>query len=181
MAIELPQDSALGAKVNQFPLKQYTKIKEIIDTINSIFSGTAITTDTVSESTSGAGVTVDGMLIIDNSISNASSITSSGAVTGGYFKDGVQTLSGPGAISVIKGRTEVTSTGVDALTLAAGTDGMKKAIYMVVDGGDATITPTGLLGYTTIKFTAVGQGVELVYSSSQSKWVVVGNNGATLA
>lgn len=183
MAINYPKGYALGSnQVREFPAKQYEKITEIIDKINeiSVTSGTLIA-DTISEKTTATGVTIDGLLIKDNAIVNASAISSSGVITSAIFADGVQTLSGPGAISITKGRTEITTTGADAFTLANATDGFKKSIYMVVDGGDGTITPTGLLGFSTIKFTAVGQGVELVYSSSQSKWVIVGNNGATLA
>ena len=50
---------------------------------------------------------------------------------------------------------------------------------MIVDGGDGTLTPTTLAGGTTITFNDVGDGVVLVYGTAG--WVVVGNNGATIA
>lgn len=181
MAIEYPRNTTLGAKVNAFPEVQYAKIKEIIDALNNIIDG-SISTDVISEQTAAAGVTIDGLLIKDNAIVNATSVSASTNVTSGYFTDGVQAITGPGAISVTKGRTEITTTGADAFTLAAGTsDGMEKSVYFVSKVGNATITPTGLLGFTTITLTAVGQGVTMKYSASQSKWAIVGNHGATIA
>ncbi len=145
------------------------------------FNTLGLFTDIISEQTVATGVTIDGLLIIDNSISNAASISSAGSITSGFFADGVQAITGSGAINVTKGRTEINTTGGGVYTLANGTDGQQKSIYMVVDAGDAVITPTGLLGFTTITLSAVGQGVTLTYSTSQSKWACVGNNGAVLA
>ena len=93
---------------------------------------------------------------------------------------GVQSLSGAGAVDIVNLVTEVTTTGADALTLADGSAGQVKIITMVVDGGDGTLTPTTLAGGTTITFNDVGDGVVLVYGETAG-WVVVGNNGATIA
>lgn len=41
MAIEYPINSSLGANVNAFPKRQYEKVKEIIDEVNSFTDGTA--------------------------------------------------------------------------------------------------------------------------------------------
>jgi hypothetical protein len=90
----------------------------------------------------------------------------------------VQSLSGPGAINLTDPITTITTTGGDAFTLANGVAGQIKYVVMIVDGGDATITPTTLLGGTTIKLDAVGQGVTLVYTASG--WVVASNNGASV-
>lgn len=90
-----------------------------------------------------------------------------------------QALSGPGAINVTTYATTITTTGADAFTLADGTAGQRKLITMIVDGGDATITPTNLLGYTTITMGDVGDAVELVFVGT--KWVVVSNQGCVLA
>jgi len=49
---------------------------------------------------------------------------------------------------------------------------------MVVDGGDATLTPATPLGFATITFNDVGDGLTLVYTAAG--WVIVGNNGATV-
>ena len=92
---------------------------------------------------------------------------------------GVQSLSGAGAVDTTNLVTELTTTGADALTLANGSVGQIKIITMIVDGGDGTLTPTTLAGGTTITFNDVGDGVVLVYGTAG--WVVVGNNGATIA
>ena len=69
------------------------------------------------------------------------------------------------------------------LSLAVGTSaGQLKFITMITDGGGtATITPTTLLGYSTIAFNTVGQSVLLLYLDATSGWVVISNQGATLA
>lgn len=99
-------------------------------------------------------------------------LTTSGAVVGG-----TQNLSGAGVVNVTSLTTKVTSTGSDALTLANGTDGQLKAVVMVVDGGDATLTPTTKTGFTTIVFSAVGQSVLLQYFTTLG-WMIISNNGA---
>lgn len=90
-----------------------------------------------------------------------------------------QALSGPGAVNVTTYATTITTTGVDAFTLADGTTGQRKIITMIVDGGNGTLTPTNLLGYTTITFGDVGDSVELMFIGS--KWAVISNSGCVLA
>ena len=102
------------------------------------------------------------------------SATYNAAITGG-----VESHSGAGALNITDLITEVTTTGADALTLANGSSGQVKIITMIVDGGDGTLTPATLAGGTTITFADVGDGVVLVYGTAG--WVVVGNNGATIA
>ncbi len=102
------------------------------------------------------------------------SATYNAAITGG-----VESHSGAGALNITDLITEVTTTGADALTLANGSSGQVKIITMIVDGGDGTLTPATLAGGTTITFNDVGDGVVLVYGTAG--WVVVGNNGATIA
>ena len=87
----------------------------------------------------------------------------------------VQSLSGAGAVDVITRITEVTSTGADALTLADGTEGQRKTITMVVDGGVATLTPTNANGFTTIVFNDVGDTVDLLFISGE--WVISNRGG----
>jgi hypothetical protein len=101
--------------------------------------------------------------------------------TAGTLKGSVQSLSGAGAVNLTTLITEVTSTGANALTLADGTSGQVKIITMIVDGGDATLTPTTLAGAaTTITFNDVGDTVILVYTDTLG-WVIASNNGATVA
>ena len=96
------------------------------------------------------------------------------------LKTSVQTLSGAGAIDVVTGVTEVTTTAADALTLANGTVGQLKIITMVADGGDGTITPTTFANGTTITMNDVGDTVVLVYVTTLG-WTVINNIGCTVA
>ena len=92
---------------------------------------------------------------------------------------GVQTISGPGAIDVTTLHTEITTTGADAYTLADGVLGQMKIISMVVDGGDATLTPTTLANGTTITFDAVHDNVTLIYGANG--WLPIAVQNAVIA
>jgi hypothetical protein len=96
------------------------------------------------------------------------------------LKTSVQSLSGAGAIDLVTGVTEVTTTAADALTLANGTVGQIKIIVMKVDGGVGTITPTTFAGGTSIAMQDVGDSVMLTYATTIG-WVLVANNGCTIA
>ena len=96
------------------------------------------------------------------------------------LKTSVQTLSGAGAIDVVTGVTEVTTTAANALTLANGTVGQIKIIVMKADGGDGTITPVTFAGGSTITMNDVGDSVMLTYATTIG-WVLVANNGCTIA
>lgn len=96
------------------------------------------------------------------------------------LKTSVQTLSGAGAIDVVTGVTEVTTTAADALTLADGVVGQIKIIVMKADGGDGTITPATFAGGTTITMNDVGDSVMLTYATTIG-WVLIANNGFTVA
>jgi len=96
------------------------------------------------------------------------------------LKTSVQTISGAGAIDVVTGVTEVTTTGANAYTLANGTVGQIKIITMKVDGGDGTITPTTFANGTTITMADALDTVMLVYVTTLG-WMVVSNNGCTIA
>ncbi|MEE8209082.1 MAG: hypothetical protein V3T88_09070 [Nitrosomonadaceae bacterium] len=88
----------------------------------------------------------------------------------------IQALSGAGAVDVITGVTEVTSTGAgDALTIADGYIGQRKVVVHVVDGGSSVLTPANGLGYTTVTFTTAGEAVELVFLAGG--WAVIGIGG----
>jgi len=96
------------------------------------------------------------------------------------LKTSVQTLSGAGAIDVVTGVTEVTTTAADALTLANGTVGQIKIIVMKADGGDGTITPVTFAGGSTITMNDIGDSVMLTYATTIG-WVLIANNGCTIA
>ena len=96
------------------------------------------------------------------------------------LKTSVQTISGAGAVDLVTGVTEITTTGAQAYTLANGVVGQLKVITMVADGGDGTLTPATLNGASTITFNDVGDTVLLVYVTTLG-WTVISNSGATVA
>ena len=89
----------------------------------------------------------------------------------------VQNISGPGAISVTTGVTFITTTGTDAYTLADGVEGQFKIIIMKAHGGNGTVTPTNLVGYTAVRFTGVNNNVQLLYGSTG--WNIIALQQAT--
>lgn len=95
------------------------------------------------------------------------------------FEQTEQALSGADAVDVTSQTTAWSTGGAVAGTLADGTDGQLKFIYCAEATGTGTLTPTNLLGYSTIAFTAVGQAVTLYFNGTA--WVVVGNNGTTIS
>ena len=74
-----------------------------------------------------------------------------------------------------------TTGAAETATLAAGVAGQVKVFAMYGDSGDMVITVAnpGWGGAGTITFSAVGQACTLMYINS--KWFVIGNNGAVFA
>lgn len=145
----------------------------------NVVGGTS--TGTVALSAISSGATQN--LTIDSKSTGLLSLnaTGTGNVVIGHGLTGTpQSLSGAGAINVTSLITNVTTTGANALTLADGVNGQIKIIANPVSAGTGTLTPTTKTGYTTIAFTAAGQGVVLVFVTTQG-WICVGNNGATLS
>ena len=108
--------------------------------------------------------------------------TFSGILNGAII-GGVNAASGAGssvALSVTTLISEITTTGAQAFSLANGTAGQVKIITMVVDGGDATLTPATLSGGTTIVFNDAGDSVILVYHNTLG-WKAIMNNGTTIS
>jgi hypothetical protein len=93
-----------------------------------------------------------------------------------------QAISGPGAINITTFYTAVTTTGADAFTLADGAViGQLKKIQLIVDGGEATLTPTNLAGGTTITFADAGDYALLGWDGTDWVAIELGNDadGAT--
>ncbi len=86
-----------------------------------------------------------------------------------------QAISGPGAIDIVTPSTDMTTTGADAFTLADGVVGQKKNVTLVVDGGNAVLTPATALGYSTITFADAGDSVQLEFKTGG--WALVGQGG----
>ena len=101
------------------------------------------------------------------------------------FAQAEQTLTGAGAADVTSAVTAtVTNTdnsGNNAITLANGTTGQIKVLYLKTLTGSLTsvVTPANLLGYTTITFNAVGDAALLYFNGTN--WVVLGSTSAALA
>ena len=96
------------------------------------------------------------------------------------FDSTPQALTSTGAVNLTTPVTTLASTGAYAVTLAAGGVGQIKIITMVVDGGDATLTPATLSGGSTIVFNDVGDSVILVYHNTIG-WKAIMNNGTTIS
>ena len=95
-----------------------------------------------------------------------------------------QALSGAGACNVTAFYTAVTTTGADALTLAAGTElGQLKKIQMIVDGGDGTLTIANPVSASldVITFADAGDYVMCIWNGTAWRVLELGNDadGAT--
>jgi ABC-type amino acid transport system permease subunit len=75
------------------------------------------------------------------------------------------------ACSVANYFSTLTTTGAAVPTLADGVEGQLKKIQMIVDAGDAVLTPANLTGGTTITFADVGDVAELKFTAGS--WVVL--------
>lgn len=75
------------------------------------------------------------------------------------------------ACSVLNYFTTLTTTAAAVPTLADGVQGQVKKIQMIVDAGDAVLTPANLTGGTTITFADVGDVAELMFNSGS--WQVM--------
>ena len=89
----------------------------------------------------------------------------------------VENITGGGAISLTTGVSFITTTGTEAYTLADGVEGQLKIIIMKADGGNATITPTNLVGFTAVRFTDVNNSVMFLYGSTG--WNIIALQQAT--
>jgi hypothetical protein len=134
-------------------------------------------------SVSAAGaVSATGTLAVTGATTLTGNLTSNGA-----YISTPQTLSGNGAVAAVNLTTEVTTiantgTANTTTTLAAGTNGQKKVISFITDGGfDAVITVTNPAwgGAGTITMNDALDNIELRYLNSV--WQVFINNGCTLA
>jgi len=90
-----------------------------------------------------------------------------------------QTLTGAGAVNLTTYSTLLVTTGANALTLAAGSEGQFKFIRMKTDGGDGTLTVTNLEGGTTVTFNDAGDFVYMLYQDG--KWHILTNSGCAIA
>lgn len=141
-----------------------------VNTTNWETNNQVISTDTISEQTAAAGVTVDGALIKDGGISANSMYAAF------YPTTAQQALSGAGAVNVTAYLTKFTSTGAaQALTIASGTQiGQMKRVWHVVDGGSGVMTGV-YVGGTTITFTTVNEFADLMWTGTNWAVLALGN------
>ena len=92
--------------------------------------------------------------------------------------DTPQTLTGAGEINATTSITLLVTTGVNALTIADGSQsGQLKYIVMKTDGGNGTLTGSNLVG-TSIVFDTAGEGHTLIWTDSKWYSLSSGTGGA---
>jgi len=105
-----------------------------------------------------------------------------GTYAGFIFAAALDAVSDTAACSVVNYYSTLTTTGAAVPTLADGTIvGQLKKIQMIVDAGDAVLTPTTLTGGSTITFADVGDVAELIWTGSSWQVLALYNvvDGAT--
>ena len=91
----------------------------------------------------------------------------------------VENVTGGGALSLTTAVSLISTTGVEAYTLADGTlEGQIKIISMKVDGGNATVTPANYINGTSILFNNVNDTIVLMYQTTG--WVQLARQNATV-
>jgi len=164
--------------------------------VTGVLTGGTVTDGTFS-TTAGAisGVTT---LAMGGALSGVTTLAASGDITlttagvvssvsnammGWYLAAAQQVLAGAGVVTLTEYNTTLdTTAGAAAITLANSTiKGQLKRIQLIVDGGDATLTPTTLNGGTTITFADVGDCAELIWDGSGWQVIALYNlaDGAT--
>ena len=92
----------------------------------------------------------------------------------------VENVTGGGALSLTTAISLISTTGVEAYTLADGTlEGQIKIISMKVDGGNATVTPANYINGTSILFNNVNDTITLLYQTTG--WVQLARQNATVS
>lgn len=83
------------------------------------------------------------------------------------------------ALSLVTGVSIITTAGAETRTLAAGTRGQVKVLYMKTDGGDCVVTLTGNpAAFDTVTLNDAGDTCVLLYIDST--WVPIANVGCTI-
>lgn len=150
--------------------KKYNKVTANQVVVTNKFTNTGtFETDTLSEATSGTGVTVDGVLIQD----------------GRVYSDGIaQELTESGAITINSGTVILNhATVAIEATLDAPTVGDRLLILDFAASGTAAHTVTLPAGVTwdgtnnTATFNAVGEYLDVV-AVSATRWYIITNNGS---
>ena len=89
----------------------------------------------------------------------------------------VENVTGGGALSTSTVVSFISTTGTESYSLADGVEGQEKIIIMKADGGNATVTPTNLVGFTSVRLTGVNNSFHLIYGSTG--WNIIALQQAT--
>ena len=89
----------------------------------------------------------------------------------------VENVTGGGALSTTTVVSFISTTGVESYTLADGIEGQQKIIIMKAHGGNATVTPTNLVGFTSVRLTGTNNNFHLLYGSTG--WNIIALQQAT--
>jgi len=88
-----------------------------------------------------------------------------------------QALTGSGAVNLTSFYTTLNTTGGGAYTLADGVvKGQLKKVQLLVDAGDAVLTPTNLAGGSTITFADIGDYALLAFDGTDWVAIELGND-----
>lgn len=133
-----------------------------------------IAVDTIDEVTSAAGVTIDGVLLKDTTVTALQKHTA---------------MSANGAATIGAGSVVFTKAGVLAATLAAPTAGQAgtRMTFIAGTANAHTLTATGLIddgvtgGSKDLATFAAFVGASITLEAYNLKWVVVANNNVTIS
>ena len=89
----------------------------------------------------------------------------------------VENVTGGGALSTTTVVSFISTTGTESYSLADGVEGQEKIIIMKADGGNATVTPDNLVGFTSVRLTGVNNSFHLIYGSTG--WNIIALQQAT--
>ena len=89
----------------------------------------------------------------------------------------VENVTGGGALSTTTVVSFISTTGTESYSLADGVEGQQKIIIMKAHGGNATVTPTNLVGFTSVRLTGVNNSFHLIYGSTG--WNIIALQQAT--
>lgn len=131
-----------------------------------------------SATNTGAQLSIQEYVNVHSNQSRANILTTTlASINGITFKNGVQSLTGTGAIDTSTLYTEINIDGLNTGTLIDGSEGQVKIIMIIANSGTSFIlSPTNIRGSSTILFNNVGQIVYLLFQNG--KWNVVSNEGS---
>lgn len=203
LVLDADADTAIGASVDDIINIKINGAEDFRFTANvfTALSGSSFAADTVSETTSAAGVTIDGVLLKDAQVTTdvinektaAAGVTADGvllkdSIVNAGSKLPVAVITGDGAISITPGVVALTKGSAAAITLAAPTatthDGYQINVYSetafahVITGSVDGFNAKGSSGTVTLG-GAKGDGA--TFTARNGHWWVTSKINATVA